>query len=234
VRKEIRLLSIIVLFVFFESALALTKEQVEYEKLLTSIAESRCDTELVKGQDYTLEVDANGDFQVRFIGKKGGGIEGAFKYTKSEWDGRQKVLVQHQANENSNRRDCIRSELRFLRDSYQAPVGSKSRYGAYAAIRGTAKNLAWSSGQESAVDAEDLALERCGHKSCEIIYTIKGEECAAYVYKDLHSSFAKGIGRQAAEDEAFYICYLGDPQRTKFNCKFGHVFCAKNKDRYFK
>lgn len=116
-------LLMLTIFVFFPSLVfPLTKEQREHEEGLTEIANSRCDTEQTEGRDYEVKVLANGNVQVSLLGKKGGGIDGTFEYTKSEWEGRQRVLREHQANENSDRRKCIKDELESLRISYKPPT----------------------------------------------------------------------------------------------------------------
>ncbi len=107
--------------IYFNTASALTQEQIEHEETLTKLATGRCNTEQIEGSDYSVEVLANGKVEVSFFGKKGGEVEGKFVYEKSEWEGRQKVLKEHQVKENTDRRKCIRDELKFLRASY-APV----------------------------------------------------------------------------------------------------------------
>lgn len=107
--------------IFFNTASALTPEQIEHEETLTKLATERCNTEQIEGSDYSVKVLANGKVEVSFFGKKGGEVEGKFVYEKSEWEGRQRVLREHQSGENKDRRKCIREELKSLRESYKTP-----------------------------------------------------------------------------------------------------------------
>lgn len=102
-------------------ALSLTPEQIAHEKILTELAKERCDTEQVEGSDYSIKLIGDGKIEVSFFGKKGGALKGKFIYTKSEWEGRQRVLREHQAQENKDRRKCIKEELNSLRESYMSP-----------------------------------------------------------------------------------------------------------------
>ena len=104
--------------IFFNTASALSQEQIEHEETLTKLATGRCDTEQIEGSDYSIKVLANGKVEVRFFGKKGGEVAGKFVYENNEWEGRQKVLKEHQAKENSERRRCIKEELTSLRGNY--------------------------------------------------------------------------------------------------------------------
>ncbi len=101
------------------NASAFTEEEIRHEEKLTEIAKSRCDTEFIEGKDFSIKVNANGNFEVSLFGKKGGGLDGTFVYTKEEWEGRQRVLKEHQSSENTSRRKCIREELDSLRERYQ-------------------------------------------------------------------------------------------------------------------
>ena len=100
---------------------ALTPEQFEHEKQLTTLATDRCNTEQVEGDDYSITALADGKIEVKFLGKNRGELKGTFIYDKSEWEGRQRVLKEHQAEENVDRRKCIRDELASLRETYKAP-----------------------------------------------------------------------------------------------------------------
>lgn len=104
---------------------ALTPQQLQHETQLTELATARCNTEQIEGSDYSIKTRADGNVEVQFFGKKGGEIEGTFVYSKKEWEGRQKVLQEHQANENVNRRECIKEELKSLRDSYTPPKATE-------------------------------------------------------------------------------------------------------------
>jgi len=101
--------------------LSLTPEQIAHEKMLTELAKERCDTEQVEGSNYSVKLIGDGKVEVSFFGKKGGALKGTFIYTKSEWEGRQRVLMEHQASENKDRRKCIKEELNSLRESYEQP-----------------------------------------------------------------------------------------------------------------
>jgi hypothetical protein len=108
-------------------AFALTPEQVVHEQTLTEIAAERCRSEFVEGQDYTVKLLGDGKLEVHFIGKKGGDIKGSFVYTKNQWEGRQKVLREHQADETKHFRKCKQEELDFLRKSYSPPVSKRKQ-----------------------------------------------------------------------------------------------------------
>lgn len=118
-----KLNSIVITVGFFwcSYAIALTPDERAHENELTRIATDRCSSEQVEGENYYIKVLGDGRLEVHFIGKKGGGVKGSFIYTKAQWDGRQRVLQEHQAFDNSNRRQCIREELKSLRDSYVPP-----------------------------------------------------------------------------------------------------------------
>lgn len=108
-------------FFWCSYAIALTPDERTHEDELTRIATDRCSSEQVEGKNYYITVRGDGRLEVHFIGKKGGKIKGSFIYTKAQWDGRQRVLQEHQALDNINRRQCIREELKLLRDSYVPP-----------------------------------------------------------------------------------------------------------------
>jgi hypothetical protein len=113
--------TLIFLTLLYSEVLALTPQQIAHEKMLTELAKERCDTEQIEGRDYSIKLTADGKVEVSFFGKKGGELKGTFIYTKSEWEGRQRVLQEHQAQENKDRRKCIREELDSLRKSYKPP-----------------------------------------------------------------------------------------------------------------
>ena len=104
------------------AALSLTPEQLEHENLLSKLAKERCDSEQIDGHDYTVKLIGDGKVEVSFFGKKGGEIKGKFIYNRSEWEGRQRVLREHQAGENTDRRKCIKDEMKSLRESYKPPI----------------------------------------------------------------------------------------------------------------
>jgi hypothetical protein len=110
-----------IVMLFSSEVLSLTPEQRAHEKQLTELAKERCDTEQVEGKDFSVKLIGDGKVEVSFFGKKGGEVKGTFIFTKSEWEGRQRVLKEHQAQENKDRRKCIREELDSLRKSYKPP-----------------------------------------------------------------------------------------------------------------
>lgn len=110
-----------VMSLWYSCAIALEQGQLTHENQLTQIATDRCNSEQIEGKNYTIRVLGDGRLEVHFFGKKGGEVKGAFIYTQEQWDGRQRVLRDHQVSENSNRRQCIREELKSLRDSYVPP-----------------------------------------------------------------------------------------------------------------
>lgn len=106
------------LLIFLLSADSSAESRViKHEKLLGDIAESNCSSENIEGKDYLVDVRANGDVEVKWLGKKGGKIEGNFIYTKKQWEGRQRVLSEHQASENKDYRKCKITELKYLRET---------------------------------------------------------------------------------------------------------------------
>lgn len=104
------------------SVFSFTDEELKHEEALTNIARSRCATEFIEGKDYKIKVLANGNIQVSLLGKKGGGLNGTFEYTREEWEGRQRVLREHQMSDNKDFRKCVREELGSLRKSYKPPT----------------------------------------------------------------------------------------------------------------
>jgi hypothetical protein len=95
---------------------------LKHEEALSNIARSRCATEFIEGKDYRIKVLANGNFQVSLLCEKGGGVNGTFEYTREEWEGRQRVLREHQVSDNKDFRKCVREELDSLRKSYKPPT----------------------------------------------------------------------------------------------------------------
>lgn len=101
------------------TAWALTDKQRAHEDTLTAIATQRCNSEQIEGQDYTVKVLADGKIGISFL--KSAGLKGTFIFDKNYWEGRQKVLQEHQAAESADRRKCIREEVDLLRESYDPP-----------------------------------------------------------------------------------------------------------------
>jgi len=104
--------------------LSFTNEQIAHEKILSELAKDRCNTEQIEGSNYSVKVLGDGKLEVSFFGKKGGNLQGTFIYNKNEWEGRQRVLQEHQARENADRRECIKEELESLRSSYKPPANT--------------------------------------------------------------------------------------------------------------
>jgi hypothetical protein len=91
---------------------------LKLENEITKIARERCSSELIEGKDYTIEALANGDVSVRFIGKKGGGIDGSFVYKKSEWSGKRKVSETDQLEKDKIFQRCVADQTSELSKRY--------------------------------------------------------------------------------------------------------------------
>ena len=115
-------LSIMASVFFTSTAHAITREQREHEQSLTELATQRCNSELIEGNDYKVKAIGDGKVEVSFFGKKGAELNGTFIYSKSAWEGRQRVLLEHQASESKNRRKCIQEEVRSLEKTYKPPI----------------------------------------------------------------------------------------------------------------
>jgi len=113
-------------FLGVQEVIAVTPEQIAHENSLTAFAKERCATEQIEGKNYSKKATGDGKIEVSFFGKKGGDLSGKFVYTKEEWKEQNRVLREHQSNENINRRECIRLELKSLRKSYSPPNRSSS------------------------------------------------------------------------------------------------------------
>ncbi|KDM92288.1 hypothetical protein [Photobacterium galatheae] len=87
---------------------------LQRQNAFTEIASSRCNTEWVEGQDYTVNVNADGSVKLNLIGRKGAGLAGGIIFTKKEWEGQQRVIIEDQLEENKGRRDCIGRETEKL------------------------------------------------------------------------------------------------------------------------
>ena len=239
-RLKLVLASYLVLFSIH--SYALTEEQIKHETELTTLAKQRCDTELISGKDYKIKVNADGMLEVSFFGKKGGELKGKFVYTKKEWEGRQMVLKENQANENMNRRECLRSELNSLRRSYDPPKSNdislkkNIRYGAVAQIKVNSdksrgfEKVYITSNAISVDEAAKQVMEDCEKENnfgCAIRETFSGNEClVAYGKK---SSFS--VKTIVATTLEFTIQLLKekcgeDPNK---NCIILGLSCAEKK-----
>lgn len=120
--KRVQLYFLVFFLLVPVSVFSFTDEELKHEEALTNIARSRCATEFIEGKDYKIKVLANGNLQVSLLGKKGGGLNGTFEYTREEWEGRQRVLREHQMSDNQDFRKCVKVELDSLRKSYKPPT----------------------------------------------------------------------------------------------------------------
>lgn len=115
---------------FFWSTIVmgLNDEQKAHENALSQIATERCNSERIEGEDYSIKVLGDGNLEVSFFGKKGGEVNGSFVFTKIQWEGRQDVLKEHQADAAKDFRRCKQEELKFLRESYLPPISEAEKY----------------------------------------------------------------------------------------------------------
>ncbi|MEW8626582.1 MAG: hypothetical protein AB2551_12575 [Candidatus Thiodiazotropha sp.] len=97
---------------------AVSAIDIELEDNITRIARERCSSELIKGKDYSMKIDANGDVRVSFLGKKGAGLNGVFLYTREEWEGKERVKLEDQIEKDKAYLKCVQDERKDLSKRY--------------------------------------------------------------------------------------------------------------------
>lgn len=101
---------------------------LEVEEKITKISRERCGSEFKEGEDYTMEILANGDVKVSLIGRKGAGLEGSFVYKKNEWKGKPFVKAEDQLAENSDFRTCVKEQSKELMERYSPEKPKKMNW----------------------------------------------------------------------------------------------------------
>jgi hypothetical protein len=116
---------------FMGFSLALAQQftsQEEYERFLTNTAAERCSSENIKGENQEITVFADGNIMVRFLRMIGltGSIGSSVIYTKTQWDGRQRVITNDQLDANRLFVECKKTELRILEERYPFPLSGSN------------------------------------------------------------------------------------------------------------
>jgi hypothetical protein len=121
VKKTLIISSLFLISSWSSTVFSITEEQIQHENFLTQLAKDRCSSELIEGSDYSTKILGDGKVEVSFFGKTGGEVDGTFIYESNEWKGRQRVIKEHQNEENVDHRRCKTEELISLRESYKPP-----------------------------------------------------------------------------------------------------------------